>query len=122
MHRKVRNVKRAKQAGRQARVARRISRSGRPRLTVYRTAKHIYAQLVDPVTGKTVASASTRSSVVGNEGGTGNVGAAVRVGKAIAQLAKQHQIEEVVFNRNGFLYHGRVKALADAARENGLKF
>ena len=122
MERKVRNQKRGKRVARQARVARRIARSDRPRLTVYRSAKHIYAQLVDPVTGRTLASASSRSKQVVPEGGTGNVDAAGKVGKAIAELAKQHQIEEVVFNRNGFLYHGRVKALADAARESGLKF
>jgi large subunit ribosomal protein L18 len=92
-------------------------------LTVYRSARHIYAQLVDPGSGRTIASTSTRSKAV-SEGlaSTGNVEAAKRVGKSIAELAQARQIEEVVFNRNGFLYHGRVKALAEAAREAGLRF
>ena len=122
MQRKIRDEKRANLLARKKRVVRRLGRSGRPRLTVYRSAKHIYAQLVDP-SGRTLASVSTRSAAV-REGlsGTGNVEAAKKVGKAIADLARERQIEEVVFNRNGFLYHGRVKALADAAREAGLRF
>jgi len=92
-------------------------------LTVYRSARHIYAQLVDPASGCTIASTSTRSKTVsGDAKSTGNVEAAKRVGKAIAELALERKIEEVVFNRNGFLYHGRVKALAEAAREAGLRF
>ena len=95
----------------------------RPRLTVFRSAKHIYAQLVDPVTGRTIASVSSRSKqVAGDDSSTGNVDAAKRVGQAVAAIAREKQIERVVFNRNGFLYHGRVKALGDAAREAGLKF
>jgi large subunit ribosomal protein L18 len=110
-------------AARRARVAGRVARSDRARLTVYRSAKHIYALLVDSETGRTLGSVSTRSKAVA-EGlaSTGNVEAAKRVGKAIAELAREKRIEAVVFNRNGFLYHGRVKALAEAAREAGLQF
>jgi large subunit ribosomal protein L18 len=122
MRRKIGSATRANWLGRKQRVARRLLTSARPRLTVYRTARHIYAQLVD-VDGRTLASVSTRSpAVVGELSATGNVEAAKRVGRAIAEVARANQVEEVVFNRNGFLYHGRVKALADAAREAGLKF
>jgi len=122
MYRKYRNEKQKKHAARKARVARSIRRSRRPRLTVFRSAKHIYAQLVDPDTGRTIGSVSTRSSAVRADlSSTGNVEAAKRVGKAVAELARQNRIERVVFNRNGFLYHGRVKALAEAAREAGLQ-
>ena len=116
-----RNEKRRKHDARRSRVVQSIGRSSRHRLTVYRSARHIYAQLVDSATGRTVATVSTRSKEV-REGlaHTGNVEAAKRVGKAIAELARAKQIEKVVFNRNGFLYHGRVKAVADAAREAGL--
>ncbi len=125
MQRKVRNVKRSKFSARKARTAKHITGSARPRLTVYRSAKHIYALLVDPHSGKTITSVSTRSRQAAGEAGEGEAGkvaAAARVGRAIAELAGQRQIRQVVFNRNGFLYHGRVKALADAARENGLEF
>jgi large subunit ribosomal protein L18 len=123
MHRKVRNMKRAKLLARKPRVVNSLGGSSRPRLTVYRSAKHIYAQLVDPETGRTIASVSSRSPAVAEGfGSTSNVEAAKRVGAAIAEIARQRQIEAVVFNRNGFLYHGRVKALADAAREAGLMF
>jgi large subunit ribosomal protein L18 len=123
MRRKYRNEKRQKHDSRKARVARGISRSPRARLTVYRSAKHIYAQLSDPVTGRTLGSVSTRSTAVkGEVGATGNVEAARRVGQAVAALARENRIERVVFNRNGFLYHGRAKALAEAAREAGLQF
>jgi large subunit ribosomal protein L18 len=122
MRQKIRSATRAKWAGRKQRVARRLLTSERPRLTVYRTARHIYAQLVD-ADGRTLASVSTRSrAVTGDLAATGNVEAAKRVGRAIAEVARARQVEEVVFNRNGFLYHGRVKALADAAREAGLRF
>lgn len=122
MQRKIRKEKRANLLARKTRVVRQLGRSQRPRLTVYRSAKHIYAQLVDE-SGRTVASVSTRSPSV-REGlsSTGNVEAAKKVGTAIAELARQRQIEEVVFNRNGFLFHGRVKALAEGAREAGLRF
>jgi large subunit ribosomal protein L18 len=123
MKAKTKNAKRAQWKMRRTRVAQRIGRSDRTRLVVFRSAKHIYAQLVDPTTGRTITGASTLSPAV-REGETaaGKVEVARRVGKIIAELARQHQIEDVVFNRNGFLYHGRVKALAEAARESGLRF
>lgn len=120
---KARNRKRGKLLARKQRVARGLRASDRTRLTVYRSARHIYAQLVDPASGRTIVSTSTRSKgVVGDGKPEGKVEAAKRVGKAIAELALERKIEEVVFNRNGFLYHGRVKALAEAAREAGLRF
>ena len=123
MKRKAGNRKREKLLARKQRVVRGLGASGRTRLTVYRSSRHIYAQLVDPESGRTIVSTSTRSQAVAAGGdSTGNVEAAKRVGKAIAELALEKQIEEVVFNRNGFLYHGRVKALAEAAREAGLRF
>jgi large subunit ribosomal protein L18 len=123
MRTKYRNEKSRKHAARRSRVVRRIESSERPRLTVFRSSRHIYAQLVDPISGRTLASASTRSKqVAGDLGATGNVEGAKRVGRAIADMARQKDIDAVVFNRNGFLYHGRIKALADAAREAGLKF
>jgi len=123
MNPKVRNVKRSKQLARKSRVARRIALSRKPRLTVFRSSKHIYAQIDDPETGKTVAMVSTRNKGVADGlTGTGNIEAAKKVGAKVAEVAREKQIEAVVFNRNGFLYHGRVKALAEAAREAGLKF
>ena len=120
---KARSRKRGKLLARKQRVTRGLRASDRTRLTVYRSARHIYAQLVDPASGRTIVSTSTRSkSVVGDGKAKGKVEAAKRVGKAIAVLALERKIEEVVFNRNGFLYHGRVKALAEAAREAGLRF
>jgi len=95
----------------------------RPRLNVFKSSRHIYAQLIDDTTGTTLVSASTLDDVV-SEGlnHTGNVEAAVKVGAAIAKTAIAKGISSVIFDRNGFLYHGRIKALADAARENGLSF
>ena len=123
MQRKIRNVKDAKWQARRARVQRRLAGGDRVQLTVYRSAKHIYALLVDSATGRTLGSVSTRSKAVADGlRSTGNVEAAKRVGKAVAELARARQVGRVVFNRNGFLYHGRVKALADAAREAGLDF
>ena len=122
MMKKVRNPRRAQQLARRRRVAKRVNRSSRPRLTVFRSARHIYAQIVDPETGKTLGSVSTRSAEVRGAGGEGKVGAARKVGEAIAAIARSKEIEEVVFHRNGFQYHGRVKALAEAAREAGLRF
>ncbi len=123
MERKIRNAKRAGWIARRGRAKRRFGRSDRVRLTVFRSARHMYAQLVDPESGKTIASVSTRSPQVAKDlEATANVEAAKRVGAAVAALAKERNIERVVFNRNGFLYHGRVKALADAAREAGLQF
>jgi large subunit ribosomal protein L18 len=95
----------------------------RPRLCVHRTAKHIRAQVVDDQTGRTLASASSLDAEVkkGIKGG-GNVAAAKVVGKAIAERAKEKGVDKVVYDRGGYQYHGRVKALAEAAREAGLKF
>jgi large subunit ribosomal protein L18 len=95
----------------------------RPRLNVFRTARHIYAQIIDDTTGATLASASTVQTGVSDDlKYTGNVEAAKQVGAAIAKKALEKNISTVVFDRNGFLYHGRVKALAESARENGLSF
>ncbi|SFE40927.1 large subunit ribosomal protein L18 [Lentibacillus persicus] len=93
----------------------------RPRLNVYRSNKHIYAQLIDDVAGNTLASASTNDNDLNLEA-TGNVEAAQQVGELVAKRAKDKGYTAVVFDRGGYLYHGRVKALADAARENGLEF
>ena len=95
----------------------------RPRLCVFRSANHIYAQIIDDVAGRTLASASTQSPELKElEGHRGNATAAAAVGKLVAEKAKSAGIELVCFDRNGFLYHGRVKALAEAAREAGLQF
>ena len=93
------------------------------RLSVYRTPRHIYAQIIAPEGGQVLAAASTVQKGL-REGlkGTGNVAAAVAVGKAIAEKAKEAGVTKVSFDRSGFRYHGRVKALAEAARENGLEF
>lgn len=107
---------------RRERTRKAISGGSRVMLTVFRSSKHIYAQLVDPVSGNTLGTVSSRSKDVVAEGSTGNVEAAKKVGAAVARLAREKSIEKVVFNRNGFLYHGRIKALADAAREAGLQF
>jgi large subunit ribosomal protein L18 len=107
-----------------ARIRRKLSGTGnRPRLCVFRSLAHIYAQVVDDLNGKTLASASTlENEVCGDRKKAGNIGAAKLVGKAIARRAKAKGIEAVVFDRGGYLYHGRVQALAEAARESGLKF
>ena len=97
--------------------------SSRPRLCVYRSLKYIYAQIVDDVQRKTLVAASTAEKEIrGNLKQAGNVQAAKLVGKAIGARAKAKGIEIVVFDRGGYLYHGRIKALAEAARESGLKF
>lgn len=97
--------------------------AARPRLSVFRSSNHIYAQLIDDVSGLTLASASTRSKELSeHDGHRGNKSAAAAVGTLLAEKAKAVQVETVVFDRNGFLFHGRIKALADAAREGGLKF
>ena len=99
-----------------------ISRLGAKRLSIHRTSQHIYAQVIDETGGKVLASASTiQPSLRKGLKQTGNVEAAAAVGKQIAELAKKAGVEEVAFDRSGFRYHGRVKALADAAREAGLK-
>jgi large subunit ribosomal protein L18 len=101
-----------------SRIRRKLAGSTeRPRLNVYRSLNHIYAQVIDDQTGVTLVSASTIKLKTG-----GNVAAAKEVGKEIAAKAVEKGIKKVVFDRGGFLYHGRIKALADAAREAGLEF
>lgn len=109
---------------RAARTRAKIREVGAFRLCVYRTPRHIYAQIIAPAGDQVVASASTldkelRESIPGHKG---NTSAAAAIGKAIAQRALTAGVEQVAFDRSGFRYHGRMKALADAARENGLKF
>lgn len=93
----------------------------KPRLSVYRSSQHIYAQIIDDEAGNTLTSASTLDKSLNLEN-TGNIDAAKAVGESIANKAKEKGIEEVVFDRSGYVYHGKVKALAEAAREAGLKF
>ena len=100
------------------RTALRQRAAGRPRLSVHRSGRHIYAQLIDDAAGTTLAAAST----LGVKKSGANVDAAVEVGKTIAEAAKKAGVTSVVFDRGGYLFHGRVKALADAAREGGLEF
>lgn len=107
---------------RHARVRAKLSgTAARPRLNVFRSNKHIYAQLIDDVNKVTLASASSLDKDV-NLDSTSNVDAAVKVGELVAKRAVEKGITTIVFDRGGYLYHGRVKALADAARENGLEF
>lgn len=106
---------------RKVRIRKKINGTAdRPRLCVFRSNTHIYAQLVNDEIGETVASASTQSLTDGNV--KLNKETAGKVGLEIAKLAKEKNIEAVVFDRNGYLYHGKIKALADGAREGGLKF
>jgi large subunit ribosomal protein L18 len=91
----------------------------RPRLNVYRSLNHIYAQVIDDSKGETLVSASTMSLKIKTGG---NIASAKEIGKAVAELAVKQGIKKVVFDRGGYLYHGRIKALADAAREAGLEF
>ena len=110
---------------RKARVRRAVlaHSGGRPRLSVFRSSKHIYAQVIDDLKGETLASASSLEKSMREAGNTGaNVDAAKAVGKLLAERAVKNGVTEVVFDRGGYLYHGRVKALADAAREGGLSF
>ena len=109
---------------RRKRVRQKISGTGdRPRLSVFRSIKHIYAQLINDELGVTVAEASTLSPELKENLSTGgNITAAESVGALIAQKAKQQKIEVVVFDRSGHIYHGRIKALAEAAKAEGLKF
>ena len=94
--------------------------TARPRLAIFRSLSHIYAQVIDDAKGVTLVSASSNEK--GSTGTGGNVGAAKEIGKRVAERAKENGIKRVVFDRGGYLYHGRVKALADAAREAGLEF
>ncbi len=106
---------------RRVRSALKARASGKPRLSVHRSGRHIYAQVIDDAAGTTLASASTLDKdLKGKTGATLDV--AAQVGKALAERAKAAGVSRVVFDRGGFLFHGRVKALADAAREGGLEF
>ncbi|MEO0810430.1 MAG: 50S ribosomal protein L18 [Pseudomonadota bacterium] len=110
---------------RKSRVRRQLRKfaNGRPRLSVYRSSKNIYAQIIDDVSGRTLAAASTLDKALRAELKTGaDKAAAEAVGKAVAERAVNAGIKDVVFDRGGYMYHGRVKALADAAREGGLNF
>ena len=108
---------------RKLRVRRQLKKvaNGRPRLSVYRSSKHIYAQIIDDKAGRTLAAASTKDKDYNGEKGS-NIEAAGLVGKQIAERAIKAGVENVIFDRGGYIYHGRVKALAEAAREAGLKF
>ena len=100
-----------------------LGESARPRLSVYRSLKHIYAQVIDDASGRTLAHASTLSKDLKGSLDEGNkTEAAKKVGALVAKICISKKIDHVVFDRNGYLYHGRVSALADAAREGGLKF
>ena len=107
---------------RHARVRTKLSGTAeKPRLNVYRSNKHIYAQIIDHVKGVTLAQASSQDKDIANTSAS-KVDLATTVGQEIAKKANDKGIKEIVFDRGGYLYHGRVKALADAARENGLEF
>ena len=116
--------KRMSHLRRRKRIRKKISGTGdRPRLSVFRSLKHIYAQLIDDELGVTILEASTLSPELKESvANGGNVAAAQRVGALLAQKAKQQEIQVAIFDRGGHLYHGRIKALAEAAREEGLKF
>ncbi|MBE0597503.1 MAG: 50S ribosomal protein L18 [Desulfuromonadales bacterium] len=108
---------------RQVRVRRKVNGTAeRPRLCIFRSARHIYAQIIEDASGKTLVTASTLTKDAAGDGYTGNIEAAKSVGAAVARKALEQNIKQVVFDRNGFLYHGRIKALAEAAREAGLSF
>jgi large subunit ribosomal protein L18 len=112
-------------ARRKVRVRNALKRAanGRPRLSVFRSSKHIYAQIIDDVKGETIAAASSMEKSLRDGAKTGaDIAAAAAVGKLVAERAVKGGIKEVVFDRGQYLYHGRVKALADAAREGGLSF
>ena len=119
-----RKDRRAARQGTRRRIRGRIAGTAQmPRLAVFRSNKHIYVQAIDDETGRTLAAASSlEADARPEEGGTGSVAAAKAVGGAIAKRLKADGVDGVVFDRGGFLYHGRVKALAEAAREGGLKF
>src|SRR6185437_2927453 len=105
------------------RLSLRRTGGGRPRLSVFRSSKHIYAQVIDDLKGETLASASSLEKTMRESGKTGaDIDAAKAVGKLVAERAVKNGVTEVVFDRGGYLYHDRVKALADAAREGGLSF
>ncbi|MBE6441695.1 MAG: 50S ribosomal protein L18 [Desulfovibrio desulfuricans] len=108
---------------RKVRIRKKVNGSAeRPRLVVYRSNTHIYAQVIDDLDGVTLAATSTLTLAKTEPGLHGNKSGAELVGKEIARMAKEKNITRVVFDRNGYLYHGRVKAVADGAREGGLEF
>jgi large subunit ribosomal protein L18 len=108
---------------RKERIRKKISGTPeRPRLSIHRSVKHISAQIIDDVDGKTLVGISTQSKEFTSAKDSGNVKGARELGKLVAKKALEKKIKEVVFDRSGFLYHGRVKAFADGAREEGLKF
>ncbi|MBU6377225.1 MAG: 50S ribosomal protein L18 [Gammaproteobacteria bacterium] len=116
-------TKKERRQRRAVRTRAKIRELGQPRLTVHRTPRHIYAQVFDAAGANVLVSASTvQDAVAEGLSGTGNVEAAKAVGRAIAERAKAAGIAKVAFDRSGFMYHGRIKALADAAREAGLEF
>jgi large subunit ribosomal protein L18 len=119
------NEKRIARLKRKKRVRKKIRGTPeRPRLSIFKSARHIYAQVIDDTTGRTLAAASTLSKELRSkaQGIGGNIKGAILVGEAIGKKGLEKDIKIVVFDRNGFLYHGRVKALADAARKSGLQF
>ncbi len=116
---KITNARRKKSV----RLALRRTANGRPRLSVFRSSKHIYAQVIDDLKGETLASASSLEKNLREAGKTGaDIDAAKAVGKLLAERAVKNGVKKVIFDRGSYLYHGRVKALADAARESGLSF
>jgi len=108
---------------RQRRVRRRVRGTNVvPRLSVFRSGRHMYVQVITDESGHTLASLSTRSTEFGNEAKAGTVDGAKRIGRLIAERVRSQGVARVVFDRNGFLYHGRVRAVAEGAREGGLEF
>lgn len=124
MKRKIRSENVRRRLRRAKSIRKRIEgEAARPRLSVYRSAKHIYAQLIDDISGQTLAAASTvQKSVAAEAAGLKKIEQAEKVGLALATLAKEKGIEAVVFDRNGWPFHGRIAALAKGAREGGLQF
>jgi len=117
----IRTDRRTKAVRRRVKLA--AGTSGRTRLSVFRSSKHIHAQLIDDAKGMTLAAASSLEKSLREGAKTGaNIAAAKAVGKLLAERAREKGIKDVVFDRGGYLYHGRIKALADAAREGGLNF
>jgi large subunit ribosomal protein L18 len=120
MNSRLSNFERRRQ---RTRTALRKVANGRPRLSVHRSSANIYAQVIDDATGRTLVSASTLDSAFKKSGKSGNnIAAATEIGRIVAEAAIKGGVKQVVFDRGGFIYHGRVKALADAARDAGLEF
>ncbi len=118
------NVKKEARLKRKQRIRKKVAGSQeRPRLSVFRSSKHIYAQVIDDVLGQTIVAASTMEKAVKDKSDFENkVSKASYIGKLVAERAKEKGVSNVVFDRNGFMYHGRVKALSDGARDGGLNF